>query len=114
VKKPGKVFNVRSFAIAVLRRASYRSPARSFCLRSARTARNTYTCAKCKKSFPRKEVQVDHIESVVPTTGWAGFDDFIARLFVPATGLQCLCKPCHSVKTKAENALRRANKKAQG
>jgi hypothetical protein len=58
--------------------------------------------------FARKEIQIDHISPVVPTSGWEGFDNFIARLFCASNGLQTLCKPCHKAKSKEENAARRA------
>lgn len=106
-----KVFNVKSFAIAVLRRASYRSPTRSQVLKEARRTRNNYVCADCSEVFPRKAVAVDHKEPVVPVTGWDSFDGFICRLFCPSTGLQVLCKPCHKEKTNEENKVRRENKK---
>lgn len=106
------VFNVKSFAIAVLRRASYRSPIRSQVLKEARTSRNAYVCKACSQVFPRRGVAVDHISPVVPVTGWDGFDNFISRLFCPVSSLQVLCKNCHKDKTQAENKTRRENKKA--
>lgn len=111
-KKSRRPFDVKAFAIAVLRRASYRSPTRSFVLKEARVARNSYRCKACGGLFVRRDVAVDHIEPVVRTTGWVGFDDFIQRLFCPIGGLQVLCKPCHKEKTQKENAERRQHKKA--
>lgn len=99
------------FAIAALRRASYRWPANSEALKAARIARNEYECAACKGIFGRREVQKDHIEPVVPTTGWISFDDFIKRLYCDISGISILCKKCHSAKTKLENEIRRKNKK---
>jgi len=81
-------------------------------MRAARTARNTYTCNFCGGSFGRREIQIDHISPVVKITGWDGFDGFIERLFCGVSELQVLCKADHSVKSKAENALRREAKKA--
>lgn len=109
-----RAFSVKAFAIAVLRRASYRAPARSEALRQARSARNTYHCKKCSASFSRREVQIDHKLPVVSTSGWDSFDGFIDRLFCGVDGLQVLCKPCHKEKTQAENKARREAKKQAG
>jgi 5-methylcytosine-specific restriction endonuclease McrA len=106
-----KKYEPFGFAIAALRRASYRWPANSEALKKARIARNEYECAGCNNVFGRREIQKDHIEPVVPTTGWDSFDSFIERLYCKVDGIAILCKKCHSVKTKAENELRRKNKK---
>lgn len=66
-----------------------------------------YKCAKCKKAFPSKEVQVDHIKPVVSANGFTSWDDFIKNLFCSEENLQVLCKGCHSIKTKKETALRK-------
>lgn len=84
---------------------------RSDALRAARVERNTYKCAACQKLFPNKEVRVDHILPVVdPATGFTTWDDYIDRMFCGPEGLQILCKPCHKIKTQAENASRREAK----
>jgi 5-methylcytosine-specific restriction endonuclease McrA len=107
IKKP-RTFVLKSFLIAVLRRASYRYPSRSEALRAAKKAYNWYQCAQCRKEYVRKDVQVDHIQPLVdPASGFTSWDTFIARLFVGIEGLQVLCKPCHKIKTQAENAERR-------
>ncbi len=105
--------NLKGFVIAMLRRASYRWPPRSQVLRAARRGRGKYECVLCGPAIThgRKEVQVDHKVPVIPLTGWDTFDAFIERLFCDVAGLQVLCKPCHSVKTKAENAKRSKKKK---
>lgn len=82
-------------------------------MRLARTARNAYLCATCKKTFGRSEIAVDHISPIVPVTGWDGWDGFIERLFCDSDKLQVLCVPCHAVKTKAENAERRLHAKSK-
>lgn len=114
MKKPKKrkyVFNLKTYIISVLRRASYRSPTRSEALRLARLSRNCYRCADCGQLCERKEIKVDHKAPVVPVTGWDGWDGFIVRLFCDISGLQCLCVPCHTVKTKAENQERKKYRK---
>ena len=62
-----------------------------------------YQCAKCKKWFPRKEVQIDH---VVPCGSLKGPDDiagFLERLTPESTeAYQVLDKKCHKIKTQEE------------
>lgn len=66
-----------------------------------------YKCSSCKQDFPLKEVQVDHINPVIPKEGFSTWDDVIERLFCEQDGLQLLCKACHSIKSKKENDERR-------
>lgn len=65
-----------------------------------------YQCNHCKKWYPDKEVQVDHIEPVVATTGFVDYNTYIERLFVEEEGYQVLCLECHKTKSKKENELR--------
>ena len=61
-----------------------------------------YQCNKCKKWFPDKQINVDH---VLPAGELNKADDlpgFIERLFVEQSGLQVLCVNCHDIKTKQE------------
>lgn len=105
-----KHFNVRTWSIAALRRASYKLPQRSEALKRARVSRNTYKCSKCKHFFGRREIQLDHIVPVIPIEGIDSLDKIAERLTVESKGWQVLCKPCHRVKTNEENALRRQHK----
>lgn len=57
-------------------------------------------CEQCKKIAPK--VHVDHVVPVGEID-----EGFIARLFVPSTGLQILCVRCHRFKT---NYQRRKSK----
>lgn len=99
---------LKSFIISTLRRASYRWKPRTEALKAARIARNQYTCAICKKVQGRKYITLDHINPIVPLTGWDSWDNFMTRLFCDVFGFQVICKkPCHSEKTKRENALRK-------
>lgn len=68
-----------------------------------------YKCACCGHEFPAKDVVVDHIESVVPLTGFTTWDVVIERMFCEAEGLQILCKPCHKLKTAEERLQRKQN-----
>lgn len=70
-----------------------------------------HQCFECKGEFPASGVQADHINPVVPLDGFDSWDDYIERLFCEVDKFQVLCKSCHSIKTKAENAERRQRKK---
>jgi 5-methylcytosine-specific restriction endonuclease McrA len=67
-----------------------------------------YKCNKCKRWFPRKEVEVDH---VIPCGTLRKLDDipgFIQRLTAEnPTSYQVLCKKCHKLKTQAELTSRK-------
>lgn len=107
-----KPFDLHKFILQWLRRGSYRMRARTIAMTWARVSRGKYNCAKCNKTFGRKEIQVDHLIPVVdPLIGFVDWETYINRLFVDAAGLQILCKPCHKEKSKSENEIRREVKK---
>jgi 5-methylcytosine-specific restriction endonuclease McrA len=67
-----------------------------------------YQCAICKKWFPEKEIEVDHI---VPTGSLRSGDDlkpFVANLFCEVEGLRTLCEPCHAIVTKEQKDANRS------
>jgi 5-methylcytosine-specific restriction endonuclease McrA len=70
-----------------------------------------HLCPDCKGLFPQAGMKADHIVPVVGPEGFVNWDTFIARLYVEKEGFQAICKKCHEVKTKEENAQRRARKK---
>lgn len=71
-----------------------------------------YPCVHCGDLFLANETDVDHIDPVVSVEhGFVDFNTFIDRLYVEVDKYQILCKPCHKVKSKAENAERRRNAK---
>lgn len=93
---------------AAIRQVWHRSHARRLALARVTDKAGFVRCEGCpRKRLPK--VTVDHI---VP----AGEVDsgFIDRMFVPSTGLRCLCKECHRAKTNAENRQRRAKNKPIG
>lgn len=112
---------IQSFIKSALRSGSQRWPPRYEALNEAKRGKSInestgrlaehYECANCNGLFPAKLVVVDHIEPVVPISGFNTWDEVISRMFCPVSGLQVLCKPCHKIKTKEENDLRRANTK---
>lgn len=103
-----------NFIKNTLRRASYRWPGRNEALVAARVARGFYKCNICKgDTFKRTEVNLDHIDPVVPIEESWHLDDgspdwniFIKRLFVGPEGFQVICTNCHDAKTMIEDQLR--------
>jgi len=61
-----------------------------------------YQCNKCKKWFPEKKINVDHIIPVGTLTCAADLPIFVEKLFVETNKLQCLCTDCHDIKTTLE------------
>ena len=108
---------INGFITSVLRSGMRRWPPKyqtlqdSFAGKKLNTKTNRigahYRCAYCRKDFPSKDVQIDHIEPVVdPKVGFVSWDVFISRLFVPKEKLQTLCVKCHKKKTLTERIAR--------
>ena len=74
-----------------------------------------YKCAECGKEFPAKDVQVDHIEPIIPLSGFVSWDETIERMLCEKDGLQVLCLTCHRAKSleerKQSKALKNNNNK---
>lgn len=108
--KKKKKYNLKSKITSSLRRLWYYSPHRREAVYNCKIEKNTFRCNKCRKlTF---EIQIDHIEPVVPLTGFDGnWTEYINRMFCDAsTGLQGLCKTCHDKITKVQNKIRKQNK----
>ena len=106
----------KSFIKNTLRSATRKWEPIQAVLKEARTRRGHYKCAGCKKEVTasikiggkrHKNAVVDHIEPIVPVTGWVNWDDCIERMFCEKDGLQVLCKKCHDEKTAEERRLRK-------
>ena len=72
------------------------------------------TCHECKQPTPEYLMQVDHVDPIIPIDSSLDemkIDDLVNNVWCDANKLDALCKPCNSIKTKAENKLRRENKK---
>ena len=94
-----------------LRRIAYKWKPRKECYVNARVSRGKYRCAYCGELFGPKDIQIDHIIPVIdPHQGFVDWDTYIERLFSPLENYQVLCKPCHTIKTNAENKIRRQQK----
>lgn len=126
-----KEFNLKQYLKNGVRRLSYRYPARSQAVALVRIPRPldwpnkrvkwVCPCAACKKVFELGDMQADHVEPIIPVTGWPeapksdlydhrGGPDMnvlVYRCFVSPDKYQMLCKECHKTKSKAENAQRR-------
>ena len=95
------------------------------CLSNARVKRGFYECADCKEHVPNttktggkrtKNVFVDHIDPIVPVTGWISWDAGSERRLCEENNLQLLCKACHDSKSKieaGERVVHRAAAKAK-
>lgn len=66
-----------------------------------------YLCGVCKQYVGSTHVSVDHIEPVIPESGFTDWETFIKRLFCGAENLQVICDDCHQKKTNEEAAARR-------
>ena len=72
-----------------------------------------FVCDSCHNAFPQKEVNVDHIEPVIPiglSMSDLPFDIILKRMWCEEHNLQVLCKTCHDSKTAVENAMRKAHR----
>lgn len=109
-----------SFVKSALRSASVKWPPRYQTLhesyagvrlnpKSGRMAKH-YQCNCCKALFPAKDVQVNHIDPVIPIEGFTTWDEVVRRMYCEKEGLEVLCKPCHKEITKEENEARKAHK----
>lgn len=95
-----------NFAMQALRRATYRWPYGHLAMGHARIERGLYKCESCSGTFGPKEINKDHVEPVIPVTGFKSWDETIERLFVKTEQYQILCLSCHDNKTQIENQMR--------
>lgn len=110
-----------SFVKSALRSASVKWPPRYTALNDAfvekainpSTGRlaKLYRCQKCEQLFPQSGMEVNHIEPVIPVTGFDSWDGVVARMFCEKDGLEVLCRTCHKVVTSEENKQRKEYKK---
>lgn len=61
-----------------------------------------YQCNTCKKWFPEKKINVDHIVGAGSLNCGADLEGFVERLFCEQDNLQVLCEDCHNKKTQLE------------
>lgn len=73
-------------------------------------------CTYCGNPTPKYQVEVDHVEPVVPIDKRLEdmtWDDLVNRIWCEINNLKVCCKPCHKEKSKAEGKERRAIAKAK-
>lgn len=73
-----------------------------------------YICRDCDSYCAGYEMQVDHIDPVIPvnvTLEGLTWDTIIDRMWCEKNNLRAICLTCHKKKSKIENAERRKNKK---
>lgn len=98
---------LKNFVMQTLRRGTYRWPFGHMAGKRAESGERGFKiCESCKGTFRSKDVEKDHVEPVIPVTGFKSWDETIARMFVKSTGYQILCIQCHDNKTKIENQMR--------
>lgn len=75
-------------------------------------------CVICKKDFPAKEMQVDHVIDAGSLVSTDDITPFVTKLLMCSKdNLQYVCSPCHKIKTHSERrkislSLASAEKKA--
>jgi hypothetical protein len=97
-----------SFLRSGLRRLSMRWPPIQYVLLSARREYKgpnkkqkwEYKCFTCKDWFPRKQVQVDHINDCGTLKTYEDLIEFVSTLFCEEDELIILCKECHERRHK--------------
>ena len=111
LEKDQEAFNKfrHNFCMLSLRRATYRWAFGHIAMARQRLERGLYQCESCKGSFGPKEINKDHIEPVIPVTGFKSWDETIERMFAKSDGYQILCLMCHDAKTLVENQMRVKN-----
>ena len=69
-----------------------------------------YPCSSCGERFRQANIQLDHIDPVVPLDKKRiemNLLEYIERKFLcPKQNFQVLCKPCHQAKTNQEKSTR--------
>ncbi len=100
-------------------------PPRNSVAKAAWCSRGVYCCAgwcrpgdagahEVKRTVNgANNIYIDHIEPVIPATGFTTWDDAIRRMFPEADGFQLLCKECHARKTKGERDERTQSRREQ-
>ena len=109
-----------SFIKSALRSASVRWPPRYTVLNEAFVEKGInpatgrvaklFRCNGCGEIFPQSQIDINHIEPVVPVEGFDSWDGVIRRMFCEKEGMEALCKPCHKRITKEENSSRKEYK----
>ena len=69
-----------------------------------------YICSVCGNTFQQKDIQVDHINPVIPIgkkIDDLDYNDIYNNIFCGKDNLQVVCKDCHKIKSTEERKLRK-------
>ena len=118
-----RIFNKKNWIISQLRRTTFRYPPFIKAKNKAKTTyyilskkgkqlkRVSYTCAKCGISnLKEKEKQMDHIIPICGPMGFIDWNSYLEGHYCDEENFQCLCIPCHKIKSDLENSIRKDNK----
>jgi hypothetical protein len=101
----------RSLIMSALRQKSrYWKPSEA-CIAKTRIARGVHICPACGEAKRRKDMKKDHIDPIIPLSGFVSWDNVIERMFCGEDGYTSMCDGCHTKKTEIENAKRKALRK---
>lgn len=112
-----KTYNQFYAILSAIKRCFSRSPIHRTVLNNTKTDEKgpkggaRYKCQSCGSSFGQREVQVDHIEPIVPIGIMSkdmSWDEIVNRTFCSEDKLQVLCTTCHKEKSKHENQQRKS------
>lgn len=97
----------RSMIMSALRSASRWWKPSEACIAKQRIGRGKYQCPLCPAIVPLNQMKRDHIDPVIPVTGFTSWSDVVTRMFGQEDNYNGICKTCHSEKTLGENRERR-------
>ena len=109
------------FFMGLIRHGLMRWKPKHQCIKNSATEKRTnpdtgrlcmfHRCNRCGGEFVAKNMRADHIEPLVPLTGFDSWDETFARAFVEVGGFQAVCVGCHKEKSGAERKVRDKYKK---
>lgn len=121
--KKAKDLSPEAWLIKNLRRISSMWPAKNEALKLAKEKihigfykngnpmyKTVVRCNACKELHVEDNIDVDHIIPIAGLEGFTDWNSYIPKLFCTVENLQCLCKPCHKEKSKAEAAQRKLSR----
>src|ERR1035441_5574068 len=80
-----------NFVLQTLRRGTYRWAFGHLAAKRQSVEHGYKRCESCQGVFATKDTEKDHIEPVIPVTGFKSWDETISRMFEKSTGYQILC-----------------------
>jgi hypothetical protein len=106
-KKPSKPYNWHTKLVSAIRKVWKNSSTRKAALAAAKDPLNPkhVICANCNASVHVKLSKVEHLQCVVPVTGFDNWDAYIERM--QSANLAVYCEVCAKEKTQAENQERK-------